>query len=487
MRICICTLAFSVVFTCAVFADGIESVRTQNWSSLHNGGNTSISLARLPLHWGDGDGIRWQVRLPGYGQSAPIIWGDRVFATAIDGDQKESGYVLAFDLKSGKEFWRHPFRTATRSENSYMVSRAAPTPVVDEAGVYALFESGDLRALGHDGTLRWEVSLFDDGKDRFENTHGYGASPTQTETAVVVVVDHRGPSYLAAICKKTGEFLWKTARASRSSWTSPQVARVGGREQIVVSSAGTVDGYDAVSGEPLWSHGGLSGNRIPSVTVSGDRLIVGADVGNREKDADSVQASNRCLKIDPSADDGYQLMWKGDRAVSHYVSPLAHGKYVYFINKVGVLYCVDAETGREVYARRTAGPCWAQPIATGEYVYLFHKDGQTTVVSAGPDFAVIAENRMWPKSHPPLPTRDYEYTPVDDQDSRPSKPAGHYRDPLVYGVAAVEGAFVVRLGTHLFCVGSPDSKPGKATDPFLSGRPGEARTIRGQSIVGPNR
>lgn len=457
MRIVLCFMAAFGLFPYVASADEFDTTQTKMWPSLHNGGNTSTAVRNPPLHWTEEDGIAWQVPLVGYGQSAPIIWGDRIYVTAVEGDQKENGYVIAYDLKGGARRWKHQFSTATRMENSYMVSRAAPTPLADETCVYALFEGGDLRALSHDGSPLWTAKLFDDDERRFNNSHGYGASPTQTSTAIVIVVDHRGPSYLKAISKATGETLWKTARESRSSWTSPQVARVGDSEQIIVSSSGTVDGYDAASGKLLWSHGGLSGNSISSVTIQGDRVFVGADLGNRDKDADSVQASNCCLKIVPDSSEGYRLMWKAESAVSHYVSPLAHNGYVYYLNKVGVLYCLDAETGQELYARRTRGPCWAQPIATGDHIYLFHKGGQTTVVRAGPDFAVIAENRMWPKSNPPLPNRSFDYTPASENDSRPAKPAEHYMDPLVYGVAAVDGTFVVRLGTHLFCLGTPGS------------------------------
>lgn len=40
-----------------------------------------------------------------------------------------------------------------------MMSRAAPTPVVDEKAIYAFFESGDLIALSHSGETLWKTSL----------------------------------------------------------------------------------------------------------------------------------------------------------------------------------------------------------------------------------------------------------------------------------------------------------------------------------------
>jgi outer membrane protein assembly factor BamB len=233
------------------------------------------------------------------------------------------------------------------------------------------------------------------------------------------------------------------------------VTRVGGKDQVVISSGGTVDGYDAATGQLLWSHAGLSGNQIPSVTVQGDRVYVGADLGRREKGDDSAAASNCCLRIVPGSAAGYEVVWKAKRALSHYVSPLVHRGHAYYLSRTGVLYCLDAKTGAEVYAERTSGPCWAQPIAAGDHIYLFHKDGQTTVVKAGPRFEPVTRNRLWKEDAPPLPGRSYEYEPQGPKDPRPRKPEAHYMDPIVYGVAAVDGAIYVRIGTALYRVGGP--------------------------------
>ncbi|MDA1013773.1 MAG: PQQ-binding-like beta-propeller repeat protein [Planctomycetota bacterium] len=318
-----------------------------NWSSFHNGGNTSIDAGRLPLRWTPDEGVDWSVPLPGYGQSAPVVWNDRLYLTAVEGDNKESNILLASDVRSGEILWTRRLAATVTVRNSYMVSRAAPTPLVDASGVYALFESGDLQAFSHDSQPLWQRSLFDSNDRAFQNGHGYGASPAQTHDAVIVLVDHRGPSYLMSASKKTGETLWRTERSPRSSWSSPRVVRIGDQTQIVVSSSGTVDGYDAATGKALWSHTGVSGNLIPSASASGDRIFVGAAVSRTDPDARSAAASNCCLQITPDSPAGYRLLWQADKAVCDYTSPLAYRGHVYYINKVGVVYCLDAATGQQ--------------------------------------------------------------------------------------------------------------------------------------------
>lgn len=429
-----------------------------NWSSFHNGGNTSIDADRLPLSWTPEEGIDWTVRLPGYGQSAPVVWSDHVYLTAVKGDNKESNILMACDAGSGETLWTRRFAAAVAVRNSYMVSRAAPTPLVDANGVYVLFESGDLRAFTHRGQPLWQRTLFDSAERAFQNGHGYGASPAQTQDSVIILVDHSGPSYLLAVSKKSGDTLWKTERSSRPSWSSPRVVQIGEDTQIVVSSSGTVDGYDAETGKALWSHTGLSGNLIPSASVSGDRVYVGAAVSRTDPDARSAAASNCCLQIMPESGAGYRLQWQAKKAVCDYTSPLVHHGHVYYISKVGVVYCLDAATGQQRYAHRIGHPCWAQPIAAGDRVYFFGKDGVTTVIAAGAEFRVLATSRFWTPEMPPRPVRSFDYEPENDRDSRPRQAAEEYLDPIVYAAVVADESFVIRLGTHLLRVSGHDSR-----------------------------
>jgi outer membrane protein assembly factor BamB len=429
-----------------------------SWTSFHNGGNASMASEHLPVHWSPDEGIAWQNQLPGYGQSAPVIWNNRIYVTAIDGDKKEHCLLLCLDAISGHELWRCQFKSTTTMKNSYMVSRAAPTPLVDANGIYALFESGDLHAVSHSGEPQWHRALFDDAEKKFQNGHGYGSSPAQSADAVIVLADHQGPSSLTAISKSSGEILWQTDRTSRSSWTSPHVTQVGKSTQVIVSSGGSVDGYDAMSGKQLWSRPDIAGNLIPSATVVGDLVFVGASESRRGVSPEAAAASNCCLRIRPDMTEGFELLWKANKAVCHYISPLVHDGFVYYVNNLGVVRCLEASTGQEVYATRMGEPCWAQPVAVADRLYFFGKRGVTKVVRAGAAYELLAENRLWPADQPPLPDASYEYTPESETDSRPREASNEYMDPLVYAAVPAGEAFIVRLGTHLFRIDGK-SKP----------------------------
>ncbi len=188
------------------------------WSEFRNGGSSEVR-GELPMQWSS-DKIAWQHELIGYGQSTPIIYNDRVFVTSVEGPMKDECVVSCYELKSGRQLWVHRRPATVKGASNYMASRAAPTPVVDNNAIYAFFESGDCLAVDLAGNPLWQRSLTTD-YGKFDNNHGLGASPTQTESQVIINIEHKGPSYLIALDKKTGATTWKVDRNSSSSWSSP--------------------------------------------------------------------------------------------------------------------------------------------------------------------------------------------------------------------------------------------------------------------------
>ena len=374
---------------------------SKTWSEFRNGGSSQV-IGELPQSW-NADKIAWQHELIGYGQSTPIIHNDRVIVTSVDGPMKDECVVTCYDLKSGRQLWLYRCAATVKGTSNYMASRAAPTPVVDNDAVYAFFESGDCLAIDHTGKLLWQRSLTTD-YGKFDNNHGLGASPTQTASQVIINVEHKGPSYLVALDKKSGATTWKTDRNSSSSWSSPIVLNADGRTQIVVSSGGTVDGYDAATGKSLWSIGGLDGNSVPSPTAEGKMLYVGARVPEFGEDGEASK-SNLCIAISDSSSASRtpSVAWRASKAISDYASPVVCGDCVYYLNKVGVLYCLNNATGESLYTERLGTQCWATPIVSGDRIYFFGKDGKTQIVRSGPKFDLISSNLLWTNDNIPKP------------------------------------------------------------------------------------
>ncbi|MCH9648260.1 MAG: PQQ-binding-like beta-propeller repeat protein [Deltaproteobacteria bacterium] len=447
---------------------------TASWPGFRGRGDGQVLDAELPLTWSDSENISWKASVPGYGQSAPVIWHGQVFVTSIEGMAKETLILSALSLETGEVRWRRRFPASQEIESSEMVSRGAPTPVVDGERVYAFFESGDLVALSHEGETLWQRSLTRDYGD-FAGNHGVASSPVLTREAVVVQVTHDGPSYFLAVEKETGVTYWKADRPARVSWTTPVVVSGKNGQELISSAAGRVEGLDAQTGARLWYREGIEKNHVPSVTVDRGLVIVASSEsghnfalalpshqpsatapylpGSPASEGDSVpqqsvtlpasQKSPSSLDIPTSTaprdevaekeelhrlgagelDDQHNV-WTAKGVTSGFASPVVHGDCVLFTNKAGVVTCIDRTKGDESWRHRLGDSCWASPIVSGERAYFFTKKGQTIVLGnspAGP--LVLAQSTLTTEG-------------------------------TVYGVAAAHDAFLVRTGSEVIKIGA---------------------------------
>ncbi len=342
-----------------------------DWPEFRGHGDSLTRSSKLPLTWGPTRNVAWSATTVGYGQSSPVVYRDRVFITSIDGPEKEALYILCLDSQSGSELWCREFAATQRVKNSGMTSKAAPTPCVDRDRLYVFFESGDLMALDHGGRTMWSRKLTQE-YGPFQGNHGVGSSPRLTSRGLVILVAHGGPCYLLSIDRWTGRNLWQVERESKTAWTTPSVVQRGGREQIIVSVNGRIEAYDARDGSSMWFIDGLKGNLLSSATVAGDLLVAGSsDKGNVAG-----------VRLPENDREPARIVWKAANATTYFASPLIHQDRVWLVAKVGVGWCLDLKTGRELWNGRLAGECWASPVGAGGRVYFFTVNGVTEVCIA---------------------------------------------------------------------------------------------------------
>ncbi|MBX3442428.1 MAG: PQQ-binding-like beta-propeller repeat protein [Planctomyces sp.] len=413
------------------------------WSSFQNGGRLLHPAEDLPVEWTPTSGIAWTLELPGVGQSSPVVWNGIVYATCLSGPESETCQVVAVDVADGSLKWRKEFPNPTPQENSGYVSVAAPTPAVDAAGVIAFFEGGLVVALDHAGDVRWQRNLVEE-QGPIVSRHGISSSVEQNADCAFVWVERQEDPYVLALDKATGEPRWKIPGVGATSWASPRLVPVGEGEHLVLSAIGSLRGLDPATGRELWALTGVQGNSTPTpVPVGNGRFLIGATSGRGEEGGGNSAASNGLVEIRRDDAGGFtaDYVWRARRATSSFGSPVASATAAYFVNRVGVLYALDLETGEERYAERTADSVWATPLVTGDRILLFGKGGMTTVVADEPVFRKLGESACWP---------------IEEAASE-GPPGGPSSGPTLYGVAAVDGRLIMRGGDRLICIASPMS------------------------------
>ncbi|MEM1227215.1 MAG: PQQ-binding-like beta-propeller repeat protein [Planctomycetota bacterium] len=417
----------------------VASSALGDWPAFLGGSSRAASdAARPPIKWTADQNVAWQAELPGHGQSSPVVVGDIVYVTAIEGPMKETNLVIAFDLKTGNRLWQQEFSSSLPVENNVYTCRAAPTPVADADGVVAFFESGNVVALASDGEVRWQRDLLAE-YGTYEGRFGVGGSMAQTDEHAIVLADNEGPAYIMALDKSTGETVWKTERESRTAWSSPMVMPIGDRQQVIVSAAGTIDGYDASTGELLWSFDKVGGNTVASPTPAGEnQFLIGASPGRNGENAAGAKESNLLMRINVT--DGEfvpEVVWKNSQATSSFGSPIAYQGHAYFTNRAGVLFCIDMATGDLAYTSRIGTSNWATPVGIDSKVYVFGKDGKTVVLAAGSEENILSENELW----------------TGGGGGGGGGGRGNFGGEIQYGFAVMPKGFVVRTGSRLVGVG----------------------------------
>jgi outer membrane protein assembly factor BamB len=352
----------------------------------------------------------WRVKVPGVGNSSPVVWGDHLFLTSSDANGTKR-FVHCFSRTDGNLRWtRHapprPPEPGVREKNGY----ASATPVTDGERVICFLGSCGLVCYDFAGDLRWHYDAL-----TVKTTHGTGSSPLLYKHLVILAQDqNRTDSIFLALDKRTGKKAWEGKRPRAMTWTTPVVVRVGDHDELVLAGAETVRGYDPASGKELWSLRGPTQEVIPALVVGNDLLYSasgrnGPTLGLRPGGSGDVTATH--------------LVWRAVRGGPHVPTPVLVNGRLYTANDTGILSCLDAATGKLLYQERLEDQFSASPVVAGELLYFPGESGITYVVRAGDTPVVVSRNDLGA--------------------------------PILASPAVVDGRLYMRTAEELVCIGAP--------------------------------
>src|SRR6516162_3055880 len=174
----------SVILTTLLSAALASAEEPTDWPCWRGPKADGVADGRtLPIRWSKTRNIRWSVKLPGWGTSSPVVYGNRVFVTSHLKDKK-SLLTLCFDRQTGKELWRHDFGFGVDQPTHPKSSLAVNTPAVTKDAVYVAFGNADIARYSHAGKLLW-VSRYMDRFGDPKMAWGYAVSPLVLEDSVL--------------------------------------------------------------------------------------------------------------------------------------------------------------------------------------------------------------------------------------------------------------------------------------------------------------
>ncbi|MCC6511275.1 MAG: PQQ-binding-like beta-propeller repeat protein [Pirellulaceae bacterium] len=397
------TLALQLSLACA--EDSLQ------WRGTDGQGHSKAT--NLPVTWSETSNVAWKTEIPGRGWSTPVISGNQIWlTTAIEtvakpedaekrlktntGDQpltllervelravcvdRESGRILQNVLLIDKQSpqWVHKL-------NSY----ASPSPVLEGQRLFCHFGSYGSACLNTaNGKVVWTNTELE-----VMHENGPGGSPIVIGDLVIMHMDGSDKQFIAAVDKYTGQLRWRTDRSGemhanpqlRKSYGTPIVMTIAGQTQIVSPASDWLYGYEPETGKELWKmpYGELGFSLTPRPVVGNGRLYMATGFGRSQMLA--VQMDQGEPKI----------LWRYKQGIPTMPSPILIGNELYFVNDSGgILTCLDATSGEEIYRQRLGGNFSSSPMAAEGRIYLGNRDGSVFVIQAGREYKLLSENKL---------------------------------------------------------------------------------------------
>ena len=355
------------------------------------GGNRALSAKFAE----GGPTISWRAPVAG-GYAGPSVSQGRVFVSDYvrrEGDPTPSPDVrnslegterlLCLDENTGKLIWKYEY------ERPYQIAYPAgprATPLVDEDYVYLLGAEGDLTCLNvANGNLVWKKNLPESYETKSPDW-GYAGHPLIHDNMLYTLAGGEG-SAVVALDKETGVEVWRALSTPDIGYAPPTLIQAGGRLQLLIWHAASLNSLDPKSGKPYWSEKlkpDYNMSIAPPLHV-GDWLYVGA-----------IKDKSMALRLDPNAPRATQV-WKGSRKLgvgpSHcpIVADPRHPDYIYGVDR-GSLRCVKLSTGERIWETfelmdnkerwSSAGTIFITPQA--DRFFLFSETGELAIAHLSP-------------------------------------------------------------------------------------------------------
>lgn len=392
---------------------GAASPEWPEWRGVGGQGHAAPD-ANPPVTWSENESMVWKAPIPGRGWSSPVIDGDRIWmTTALEtpaspeeakrrlasntGDQpltlldRVEMHAVCVDRRSGRI--EHDLALFTERDPQWvhtLNSYASPTPVLEPGRAYFHFGTfGTACVDTGSGKVLWTNNTL-----RIMHENGPGSSPVLWRNLLIVHLDGSDTQSVVALDKATGKVAWRTARSGgmasnpqlTKSYATPAIVEVEGKEQLFSQGADWLYGYDPADGRELWKvrYGHLGFSHSARAVFGHGMMFLSTGFMRPELHAMRYGSGK-----------APELAWKYAKGVPTMTSPLLVGGELYFVSDSGgMLTCLDAKTGEEIYRERLGGNFAAAPLHAGGRIYIASQEGVVSVVEPGRVFKRLAQNTL---------------------------------------------------------------------------------------------
>ena len=320
----------------------------------------------------------------GEGFSGPVVQDGRlVLFHRLESRER----VECLDVRTGRTLWQFAYPTDYRDDFGFDAGPRA-TPSVWKGKVYTFGAQGVLHCLDlESGRKVWSLKTHEKFGVR-KGFFGAACSPLVEDGRLFLNVGGRGQTGLVAFDARTGKVLW-TATDDEASYSSPAMASLGGRRQVLFFTRAGLVSADPESGKILfrfrWRARSRASVNAATPLAAGPSIFLSASYGTG-----AVQ-----LRVEGSE---LETVWTSDESLSNrYSTSVIRGDHLYGFHgrqEYGQsLRCVALQTGRVLWSRDGFGA--GTVSLAGDRLLVLKENGELLVVSASPRaFRLIAKARV---------------------------------------------------------------------------------------------
>jgi outer membrane protein assembly factor BamB len=346
-------------------------------------GSEAIDNVKLARHWTQRPPkLMWRQKI-GAGWSAFSVVNGHAVTMEQRGDME---MTTCYNVETGHLEWAHSV-AGKRYQRVEAGVGPRSTPAIDDGMVFSLGVYGHLACLdGATGTPIWEKDLLKEyGIPEEEEADvvkwGRSASPLVVGEKLIIPIGGRKGRLvtLAAFDKRRGAVLWEGGQR-QISYCSPNLATLGGVEQILIVNEDTASGHDVKSGKPLWEHPWPGHtNRDPNVSqavaIAPNKVLLSKGYGG----------GAMLLQLNPAADGAFtpHVVWQDHHLMkTKFTNVTILDGNVYGLSD-GILECVEASTGARKWKQGHYGH--GQILRAGDLLLVLTEEGEVVLVEAAPD------------------------------------------------------------------------------------------------------
>ena len=297
-------------------------------------------------------------------------WGSFAVVGQLAVTQEQRGdeeAIIAYHLRRGDVLWSYAY--PARYESTIAGTGPRATPAISAGRVFATGATGTLVALdAASGRELWRHDLVTEHAAAVPQW-GKSNSPLVIDDLVIVSAGGPGAS-LVAYDTVTGTLRWK-AGDDASSYSSPTLATLAGRPQILILNNSSLASHDPATGELLWDvpWPGQAPSVAQPLLLPDGGVIVSAGYGVGAKRYD-VSAS------------GAELVWESIRLKAKFAHAVLHRETVYGLDD-GVLTALDPSNGERLWKRGRYGH--GQLLLVGDLLLIQAENGEVVLVQPDPN------------------------------------------------------------------------------------------------------